>query len=231
MALLFGRIGTGLPDGEEVTPHEALDLFCISEGGGHHLGLVVVLLVVVVDTGHALNPPLQIGIGLPYLDSRVIVPVVLLLVGVLHEPVHNPADEGRDQSDPGLGTGHRLLEIKEQRHVAVDAVLRLENLGRLDPLPGGGQLDEDSILGDALLLVEGDERQRLSDAGLRVEGQTGVDLRRHAAGDNLQNFLAKNDKNTIHSQSNNLKITVFLYKLGRKPLPCSCPVHFSWRIQ
>jgi hypothetical protein len=33
-------------------------------------------------------------------------------------------------------------------------VVALENLGGLDALPGGGDLDEDAVLGDALLLVE-----------------------------------------------------------------------------
>lgn len=33
-------------------------------------------------------------------------------------------------------------------------MVALEDLGGLDTLPGGGNLDEDAVLGDALLLVE-----------------------------------------------------------------------------
>jgi hypothetical protein len=38
-------------------------------------------------------------------------------------------------------------------------VLGLEDLGGLDTLPGGGDLDEDAVLGDTNLLVELRARQ------------------------------------------------------------------------
>jgi hypothetical protein len=44
----------------------------------------------------------------------------------------------------------------------VDAVLLLELAGGLDSLPGGGDLDEDSLLLDTDGLVEGDELVSLS---------------------------------------------------------------------
>lgn len=52
--------------------------------------------------------------------------LVALAVCVLLVPVQDAADEGRDQSDLGLGAGHGLSEREQQRHVAVDAVLLLQ---------------------------------------------------------------------------------------------------------
>lgn len=46
----------------------------------------------------------------------------------------------------------------------------------LDALPGGGQFDEDALLGDALLGVEFHDLQRLLDATFFVKRETSVDL-------------------------------------------------------
>jgi hypothetical protein len=47
-----------------------------------------------------------------------------------------------------------LWEREHEGQVAVDAVLLLEDLGGLDSLPGGGDLDQDALLGDTDGLVE-----------------------------------------------------------------------------
>jgi hypothetical protein len=99
-----------------------------------------VLLVVVEDL-------------LDALDARVLLLGVLLL-GRRLEPVEDAADEGRDEEGTGLGGGDGLDLGEHERQVAVDAVLGLEDLGSLDALPCRGELDEDALLGDALLLVE-----------------------------------------------------------------------------
>ena len=64
-------------------------------------------------------------------------------------------------------------------------------LGSLDAFPGGSEFDEDTILADAGLLVDRDDLAGLLDAALLVEGETSVDLRGHAARDNLEDFLAE----------------------------------------
>lgn len=98
------------------------------------------LLVVVVD-------------GLDGLDTGVLLSGVVTLVGGL-VPVENAADEGGDEEDTSLGGGNGLNQGEEQGQVAVDLVLRLEDVGGLETLPGGGDLDEDAVLGDAVGLVE-----------------------------------------------------------------------------
>ena len=76
-------------------------------------------------------------------------------------------------------------------------MLGLQDVGSLDALPGGGDLDEDALLGDADLLVELDDVQGLVDRGLGVEGEAGVDLGGDLAGDDLQDLLAELDEKVI----------------------------------
>ena len=98
------------------------------------------LLVVVVD-------------ALDGLDTRVLGGSVVTLVSSL-EPVEDTADERRDKEGTSLSTGDGLDGGEHQGQVAVDLVLVLEDVGGLDTLPGGGDLDEDTVLGDALGFVE-----------------------------------------------------------------------------
>lgn len=87
------------------------------------------------------------------LDTRVLLGGVLLLHGRL-EPVENTSDEGRDQVGARLSTGDGLDEGEHQGEVAVDAMLGLKFARGLDTLPGGRNLDEDAVLGDADFLIE-----------------------------------------------------------------------------
>lgn len=87
------------------------------------------------------------------LDTRVLGGSEVLLHGGL-VPVEDTANEGRDQIGTGLGGGDGLDEGEHEGEVAVDAVLRLQLAGGLDALPGGGDLDENAVLGDAHLLVQ-----------------------------------------------------------------------------
>lgn len=91
--------------------------------------------------------------GLDGFDTGVLLGGVVALVGGL-VPVENATDEGGDEEGTGLGGGNGLNQGEEQGKVAVDLVLRLEDVGGLDALPGGGDLDEDAVLGDAVGLVE-----------------------------------------------------------------------------
>lgn len=75
----------------------------------------------------------------------------------------------------------------------------LEDLGSLDTLEGRGDLDEDTLLANALLLVELNEVKGLVDRGLGVEGEASIDLGRNLAGDDLENLLAELDEEAVES--------------------------------
>lgn len=206
-------------DGQEVASGQLLNLANGAERGAHDDGLVAVLLVVVVDLGDRD-------------DTGILSASVLLLVGSL-VPVKDTADEGRDQSNLGLGASNSLYgftsyknmfsknasyvsrhvpaewnpedrsylaEGEEKGEVAVDALDSLEVLGSLDTLPGGGDLDEDALLGDAGILVETDDLLGLGDGGLLVEGETGIDLGRDTAGDDLQDLDTKVDEELVQGR-------------------------------
>lgn len=133
-------------DGQVVAAGQLGDLAGVAEGGAHDDGLVAVLLVVVED-------------GLDRLDTGVLLGGVVALVGGL-VPVENAAHEGGDQEGAGLGGGDGLDQGEEEGQVAVDAVLGLQDVGGLDTLPGRGHLDEDTVLGDAVVGVQLKEKKR-----------------------------------------------------------------------
>ena len=64
------------------------------------------------------------------------------------------AHERRDECDACLGARNSLTKAKEQGQVAVNPVITLELARSLDTLPGRGDLDEDTVLGDTNGLVE-----------------------------------------------------------------------------
>lgn len=121
---------------------------------------------------------------------------VLLTLSLL-VVVKDTADEGRDEGDTSLGTGDGLVEAEEEGEVTVDVVLRLELAGGLDTLPGGGDLDEDALALDTERLVEGDEVLSLLDGGFLVERETGVNLGRDTARDNLEDLATEGDEETV----------------------------------
>lgn len=127
-------------NGQVVAASELSDLASVSERSTHDNGLVAKLLVVVVDV-------------LDGVDTGVLLLLVLLL-GAGLVPVKDAADEGRDEESTGLGGGDGLGLGEHEGKVAVDAVVTLEDLGGLDALPGRGDLDQDTLLRDTLLLVE-----------------------------------------------------------------------------
>lgn len=127
-------------DGQVVTASQLGDLTSVTERSTHDNGLVAVLLVVVVDVLHRLDTGVLAG------------SVLLLVVGLV--PVEDTTNEGGDEVGAGLSTGDGLDSREDEGQVAVDAVLALEDVGGLDTLPGGGDLDEDTVLGDALRFVE-----------------------------------------------------------------------------
>ena len=79
----------------------------------------------------------------------------------------------------------------------MNVVLRLELAGGLDTLPGGSDLDEDTLALDAEGLVEGDKVLGLLNGGLLVERETGVDLSRDTAGDDLEDLGTESNEETV----------------------------------
>jgi hypothetical protein len=168
MAFIVGRRCTKTcRDGQVVDTGKLGDLADVAERGTHDDGVVAELLVVVVD-------------GLDGGDTGVLLLGVVLLGRGL-EPVEDAADEGGDEVGTGLGGTDGLGQGEEEGQVGVDAVVALEDLGGLDALPGGGDLDEDAVLGDALLLVE---LWRVSAQTVRGRGVpfTGLDARERSGG-------------------------------------------------
>ena len=142
--------GTGKTyrDGQVVNTSKLSDLADVSERSAHDDGLVAELLVVVEN-------------GLDGRNTGVLLLGVLLLVRSL-EPVENTADERADQEGAGLGGGDGLRQGEHEGQVAVDGVVALQDLGGLDALPGGGDLDKNTLLLDANGLVQGDQLLGLS---------------------------------------------------------------------
>lgn len=125
--------------GQEVAASQLLDLADVTEGSAHDEGFVAVFFEVVVD-------------GVDPVNAGVVLGVELLLVHLL-VPVEDAADKGRDNGNAGLGGGNGLHLAEYQRHVAVDAVLGLEDFGGLDALPRRSNFDENAAFVDPELAV------------------------------------------------------------------------------
>lgn len=143
-------------DGQVVTTSQLSDLADVTERGTHDNGVVAELLVVVVDV-------------LDRLDTGVLLGGVVALVGSL-EPVKNATNEGRDEVGTGLSGGNGLNQREHKGQVAVNAVLGLEDVSGLDALVGGGNLDQDTVLGDTVVGVKLGEKSQLGivDKSVRV---------------------------------------------------------------
>lgn len=51
-------------------------------------------------------------------------------------PIHDSTDKGRDEESTGFGGGNGLHEGEHECEVAVDTILGLEDMRRLDAFPG-----------------------------------------------------------------------------------------------
>jgi hypothetical protein len=105
-----------------ITTSQLSDLANTSKRSTHDNSLITELLIVVED-------------GLNGTDSWVLLLAVLLL-GAGLVPIEDTADKRRDEEGAGLGSGNGLNEREHERQIAVDAVLGLQDLGRLDAFPG-----------------------------------------------------------------------------------------------
>lgn len=87
------------------------------------------------------------------LDTRILLGRVVAFVSSL-VPVENTTNKGGNEESASLSSSDSLDKREHEGQVAVDAVLRLQDVSGLDTFPGGGNLDEDAVLGDANGLVE-----------------------------------------------------------------------------
>ncbi len=91
------------------------------------------------------------------------------------------------------------MQAEEQSEVAVDS-LALEDFGGLDALPGGGDLDEDTLAADAGLVVLRDDLARLRDGLVGVVGEARIDLGGDAAGDDGEDLASEGDGKRLEGE-------------------------------
>lgn len=82
----------------------------------------------------------------------------------------------------------------------MNALNSLEVLGSLDTLPGRGDLDEDTLLGNTSILVETNDLLGLGNGGLLIERKTGINLSRDTARNDLENLNTEVDKELVKSR-------------------------------
>ena len=123
-----------------ITSSQLRDLTDVPEARTHNNSVVPVLLVVVVNSLDALDT------GIVFLS--------VLFLGIGFVPVKDATNEGRNQECAGLGTGNGLDLGEQQRQIAVNLVLRLEDVGSFDAFVCRRNLDEDAGLVNTLFLVK-----------------------------------------------------------------------------
>ena len=123
-----------------IAPSQLSDLANVSEAGAHDNRLVPMLLVVVENGLHAL-------------DTGVLFRREFLLHRCL-VPVHDTADKRRDEESAGFGGSDGLRKGEHEGQVAIDAMLRLEGVGRFDAFPGRGQFDKNTRFVDTDGFIE-----------------------------------------------------------------------------
>src|SRR5581483_9443436 len=111
-------------------------------------------------------------------------------------PIHDPADERRDQLHLRLRARNRLRHGEQQREVAMDAVA-FQDFRRANALPRRGHLDEHPFAPDAVLLVKLDEFAALGDERGRVERKVGVGFGRYPFRDDFQDLHAESDEQMV----------------------------------
>ena len=95
-------------DGEQVATGQLGDLAEVAEARAHDFGAVAKFFVVAVDLLHGDHAGIFGGREIAF------------LLGLI--PIHDAADERRDEFDVRFGAGDGLREREEQREIAVDAV-------------------------------------------------------------------------------------------------------------
>lgn len=69
-----------------------------------------------------------------------------------------------------------LAKGKKKSQVAMNIMLPLKFFSGLNTLPSGGDLDEDTILRDASILIQSNDFDGLGNGGSGIKGETSIDL-------------------------------------------------------
>ena len=99
--------------------------------------------------------------------------------------------------DLGLATGHGLAKREQQRQIATDA-FTLEFGRGLNALPGRSDLDQHTLAGTALRLIQRHDATRPRHGGGGVKAQSRIHLGRHTAGNGFQNLTAETHQQVVH---------------------------------
>ena len=169
-------------DRQQVATSEFRDLADVSEAGAHHLRLVAELFVVVVDF-------------LDGLDTGILRADVFFAGGGFVVIV-NAANEGRDEACIGLRAGDGLWEREEEREVAIDAFFLADRSG-LGAFPCRGDLDEHTLTGCALLLIEADEVTGLFDCAFNIKRKSGIDFGGNTTWNDREDFATERDEKIV----------------------------------
>mmetsp|Transcript_2297 Transcript_2297/g.4018 ORF Transcript_2297/g.4018 Transcript_2297/m.4018 type:complete len:219 (-) Transcript_2297:90-746(-) len=112
-------------------------------------------------------------------------------------PIHDTSNEGRDERASSFGTCDSLCDREDECEVASNAKL-LQHFGGLNTLPRRRDLNENTLLLDAHLLVHFDQLKSLSDGGVRIKGQTRIDFRRDISRYDFGDLGTESDSELVH---------------------------------
>ena len=161
-------------DGQAVTASQFENFTNVTEAGAHHYGFITVLLVVLVDFADGNH-------------ARIFCRRVLFLIGVGFVPVEDTTNERRNQEDARFGASTSLSEGEQQGQVAVDAFF-FQLLSGANALPGGSQLDQNTIVADARVVIQLDDALSFGDRRFGVVGETCIHFGGDTARDQFQDF-------------------------------------------
>ena len=122
-------------DSEVVTTSQLCDFSNVSKAGTHNNGLIAILFVVVENLLYALDT---------WVFLSAVVPLVCCLI-----PIKDTADEGGDEESACFSCSDGLRKGEHEGQIAIDAVLRLQNVRCLDALPCRGKFDKNAGFVDA----------------------------------------------------------------------------------
>ena len=82
--------------------------------------------------------------------------------------------------------------------------LLFENFCSLDSFPGGGNLDQHTVIADSCIVVQTNQFATFSNRGFRVVTKASIDFCGHTSGHNFQDFLAEDHTDFIKGFSDNV---------------------------
>ena len=119
--------------------------------------------------------------------ARIFCRRVLFLVGVSFVPVEDTANKRRNQEDARFGASASLSEGEQQRQVTVDAFF-FQLFSGANALPGGSQLDKNTIVADARVVIQLDDALGFRDRRFSIIGEACIHFSGNTARDQFQDF-------------------------------------------